>query len=187
MDNPLEMAQFYVERAAQELREASAPCHQPATKRDLDEMEKRLRILIQHKDPHFDYSISVSNKQQKVPMPLQLKINDEQKVNVALNPVTPRGKPVKLDGKPEWSVVDGDSTLVVADDGMSADLVSADTPGVTNFMVQADADLGEGVDTISDTIQLTVIDPEASSLGLVAGTPVDKAAPPISPAAASKK
>lgn len=153
--------------------------HELATKHDLEEMERRLTALLRPKTKaHFDYSIEISQKASKR-MPLQLKINDEQKVNIRLNPVTPSGKPVKVDGKPEWSVADGDSTLVVADDGMSAFLVSADTPGITNYMVSADADLGEGVDTISDTIQLTVVDPQATSLGLVADPPEAKTPPVV--------
>lgn len=147
-----------------------------ATKNDLARTEKHLTRLL--REARFDYVIEVSQKGQST-MPLQLKITDEQKVNVRLVPVTQRGKPVPLDGKPEWSVVDGDSTLAVSDDGMSAFLVSNDTPGITNFQVSADADLGEGVSTITDTIQLTVVDPQASSLGLVSDPPVDKAAPPI--------
>lgn len=138
-------------------------------------LHKLMRWLKSHrkrKKVHFTYSVEVSEKR-KVSMPLQIKINDEQKVNVTLKPVTPKGKPVAVQN-PQWSVVDGDSTLVVGADGMSADLVSADTPGITNYLVSADADLGEGVDTISDTIALTVVDPQATSLGLSAGAPVDK-------------
>lgn len=139
------------------------------------DLKKLMRWLAAHrkrKKVHFCYAVEVSQKKGNG-MPLQLKINDEQKVNVTLKPATPKGKPVAVQN-PQWSVVDGDSTLVVAADGMSADLVSADTPGITNYLVSADADLGDGVDTISDTIALTVVDPQATSLGLVASAPVDK-------------
>lgn len=149
-------------------------CH-PPTEDSLADILAGLAALLRKKQkPHFEYEIEVSDKHQTT-MPLKLKINDEQKVKVTLTPVTPRGKPVKVDGVPSWTTIDGDSTIVVAEDGMSADLISSDTPGVTNFQVAADADLGEGVDTITDTIELTVVDPQASSLGLSAGTPEDKA------------
>lgn len=127
---------------------------------------------------HFEYQTEVQDKRKEPNMPLSKKINDEQQIVVHLNPTTPKGKPVKLDGKPEWSVVDGDSTLEVADDGLSATLISSDTPGVTHYQVAADADLGDGVDTITDTIELTVVDPQASSLGLTADAPTDKPATP---------
>jgi hypothetical protein len=146
-----------------------------ATKEDLRQTERRITKLLN--TAHFDYSIEVRQKKSNNSMPLKIKINDEQKVNVKLVPVTPRGKPVKVDGIPEWTVNDGDSKIVVAADGLSADLISADVPGVTDITVSADVDLGEGVDTISDTIELTVVNPQANSLGLVASPAVDKDAP----------
>jgi hypothetical protein len=41
-------------------------------------------------------------------------------------------------------------------------------------LVEADADLGAGIETISDTIKLVVAGAKASSLGLVAGAAVPK-------------
>ena|SRR6185436_474901 len=105
---------------------------------------------------------------------LEIKISNEEKVKVTLTPKTAAGKPAKLDGVPTWKVDTGDSTVVVADDGLSADLVSSDTPGETIFVVEADADIGEGVETITDAIKLTVNGANAKSLGLVAGTPEPK-------------
>jgi hypothetical protein len=107
-------------------------------------------------------------------MPLEITITNEQKVQITLTPVTDTGRPAKLDGKPEWSVVTGDSTLDVAADGLSAFLVSADDPGDTDFLVKADADLGSGVTEISDTIRLSVAGAQAKNLGLKAGQPVPK-------------
>ena len=123
----------------------------------------------------FGFTVGVPEKKKEKHMPLALKITNEQKINVALNPVTATGKPAKLDGKPTWSVISGDSTIVVADDGLSADLVSSDSAGDTQYLVEADADLGEGVQTISDTIALRVDGAQAESLGLVAGQPTPKA------------
>jgi len=108
-------------------------------------------------------------------MPLELKITNEQKIKVTLTPKTDTGKPAPLDGVPTWEVVSGNSTVVVAADGLSADLVSADDPGDTQFLVSADADLGDGVETISDTIKLTVAGALAKNLGLTAGQPEPKA------------
>lgn len=133
------------------------------------------KLVVSQKQPvRFDWKVGpVTQKTRKVEM-LSLTITTEQQVVVTLNPVTPKGKPVKLDGVPVWTVVDGLATVTPAADGLSATLVSSDTAGVTDFMVSADADLGAGVDTITDTIALTCKDPDASSLGLVAGTPSDK-------------
>jgi len=107
-------------------------------------------------------------------MPVSVSITNEQKVSVTLTPTTDTGKPAKLDGSPSWSVIDGNSQVIVADDGLSALLVSSDDPGTTNILVKADADLGDGVEEISDTIQLVVVGATAKNLGLTVGTPEAK-------------
>ena len=105
---------------------------------------------------------------------LEITITNEQQVNVVLHPVTATGRPATVDGAPTWTVQSGDSTVTAAGDGLSADLISSDTPGDTEILVQADADLGEGVIPISDIIRLTVSHANAANLGLVAGDPTPK-------------
>jgi len=107
-------------------------------------------------------------------MPVEVTITNEQQVNVKLNPKTDSGKPAKLDGVPVWSVVSGDSTVTVAADGMSADLVSSDTPGDTTYLIDGDADLGTGVEDVQETITLHVSGANAKNLGVVVGTPTLK-------------
>ena len=105
---------------------------------------------------------------------LEVTLTNEQKVNATIAPVTETGKPAKLDGKPSWTVASGECTVVVADDGLSADIVSGDSPGDSEILVEADADLGEGVQTVSDVIKVIVKGALATSLGLKLGTPVPK-------------
>lgn len=102
-------------------------------------------------------------------------ITNEQKVTATLNPTygTPP-KPAKLDGVPTWEVISGESTVVAAADGLSAELVSSDNPGDTEILVKADADLGSGVVEISDIIKLTVAGANADNLGVTVGGPVPK-------------
>ncbi len=107
-------------------------------------------------------------------MPLTVSITNEQQVTVTLSPKTDSGRPAKLDGSPAWTVTSGNSQLVVADDGLSANLISSDDPGETDVVVKADADLGSGVEEISDTIALVVTSASATNLGLSAGTPTPK-------------
>ena len=121
----------------------------------------------------FGWKIGMPIPERK-PMPLDLTITNEQKIQVTLNPVTATGRTAKLDGPPTWSVTSGNSTLDVAADGLSAFLVSADNPGDTEFLVKADADLGSGVEEVSDVIRLSVAGARAANLGLTAGTPVAK-------------
>jgi len=101
-------------------------------------------------------------------------ITNEEKVQVTLAPTTAAGNPAILDGMPTWTVIEGDATVEVDVTGMSAFLVSGAAEVNSKITVTADADLGSGVVTITDTIDLAVVAAGASALGLVIGTPVLK-------------
>ena len=106
---------------------------------------------------------------------LEIVITNEQKIQVTLTPVTATNKPAQLDGPAVFEVISGTATIeMIADNPLSAFLVSGDLPGDSEIMVSADADLGEGVETISDIIKLTVAGAKAASLGLTVGAPVAK-------------
>jgi hypothetical protein len=123
----------------------------------------------------FGWAVEPPKLKGKIRMPLELTVTNEEQVKVHLAPVTAAGKPTKLDGKPAWTVVSGPAKVVPADDGLSADLVSDDTDlSDTTFMVDADADLGSGVEDIQDTILLHVSHANAKNLGLSADAPVLK-------------
>jgi len=122
---------------------------------------------------HFEWRIGpVSNKKTRYTMDITL--TNEQQVKVTLKPVTGAGKPAQLDGPPVWTVVSGDCKLQVADDGLSADIISGDLPGDTEITISADADLGAGVVNISDALRVTVNGAMAQSLGIEVGTPTNK-------------
>lgn len=106
-------------------------------------------------------------------MPLELTITNEQKVHVRINPKSPAGQPAKLDpnNPPKWSAISGDSLVVADPDGLGATLTSSDTPGDSVFLVDGDADLGDGVVQVQDTITLHVQGANAASLGLAADAP----------------
>jgi len=121
----------------------------------------------------FSYKVGpVTNKPKKTM--LEISITNEQQVLVTLNPVTAAGHPAPVDGIPAWTVQSGNSTVVPAADGLSAQLVSEDNPGDTVFMVSADVDPGPGVTTISDLITLHVSHALAASLGLSEGAVTPK-------------
>lgn len=101
-------------------------------------------------------------------------LTNEQQIRVFVAPKTAKGKPAKIDGKPTWSITSGDSTMEVADDGLSALLVTSDTEGVTEYHVEADADLGEGIVTLVQDLALDVKEPQAAALDVTVGTPEDK-------------
>jgi len=100
-------------------------------------------------------------------------ITNEQKVEVTLNPTTLAGNPATLDNV-LWEVIEGDATLEVAADNLSAFLVSGESDVNSKILVTADADLGEGVAEIVDLIDLAVVSAQASTLGIIQGTPVLK-------------
>jgi hypothetical protein len=114
----------------------------------------------------------------KEKMPATVSITTEQKVPVKLNITTETGKPAKVDGKPTWEIITGNATVNVAEDGLSAEVVSSDDPGDTQILVKADANLGEGIEEISDILEVSVIGASAKNMGLQVGTPVPKESTP---------
>jgi len=127
------------------------------------------------KPVRFGYKVGLAQLKKRSNTMLDVTINNEQKVTVTLTPLSASGKPAKLDGVPTWTVQSGESTVVAASDGLSAELISSDNPGDTAILVDADADLGSGVIDLQDTIHLHVLGANAANLGLTAGTPVPKA------------
>lgn len=105
---------------------------------------------------------------------LEETIDNTQKIEVIMQPLDDKEKPAKVDGIPAWISDGGGSTMVVSADGLSAMLISSDTPGDTTFTVTVDADLGAGIVSVSDTVLLHVVDAMATHLGLSAGAPVSK-------------
>ncbi len=108
-------------------------------------------------------------------MPVEIVLTNEQKVRATITPKTATGRPAPLDGKPIINVISGEvSTSNVSEDGLSFDIISSDTPGTSQVLVEADADLGEGVENISDIITVTVQGARAANLGLSLGVPEAK-------------
>lgn len=116
-------------------------------------------------------------------MPATAACSNEEKVPVTAAPVTSTGRPAQIDGALSVVVASGDGT-VEQDPAtpLSFNAVSGDAPGDTVYTVSADADLGAGVVTLSDTFTLTVSGANAASFGLSAGAAVPKTAPAPSPA-----
>jgi hypothetical protein len=121
----------------------------------------------------FRFLVGVPKSKGETPM-LNISIQNDQKIELTLAPVTASGNPATLDGVPSWTVVSGNATVSPSENGLSAFLVSSDEPGKTVFLVEADADLGEGVETLSESIELTVEGAKAVNLGIVVGTAVPK-------------
>jgi len=105
-------------------------------------------------------------------MPLDLQCTNEEKILVTVNPVTSGGKPASLDG-PVRVTPTGTGTVEMVSD-VSFFVVSGDDPSATTYLVEGDADLGEGIILLQDSINLNVSSANASNLGLTVATPVLK-------------
>jgi hypothetical protein len=110
-------------------------------------------------------------------MPLPIASTNEQQVPVTASPVTATGRPASVDGPLRVTVVSGAGT-VLQDPAtpLVFRAVSGDVPGTTEYLVEADADLGAGVVTIQDTVTYEVSGAQAASFGLVAGPAEPKVA-----------
>lgn len=111
-------------------------------------------------------------------MSLEITIDTTQQVLVTLAVTTSDGKP--LVSAPSWTVLAGIATLVIAADGLSAQLVSSDTPGDSLVQIKDTSPGGTAVDTI--TLHVDQAPPPAQtvlSFGLTQGAVTPKV--PVTP------
>jgi len=106
-----------------------------------------------------------------------------EKVKLTANPTTagtstnPGGVPAPVEGDPTWSfdgANDSNMTLEPLPGTLECWLISGDTPGTATVKVEADADLGEGVETISQVEPVTVTAARAAGMNVLSGAPVIK-------------
>ncbi len=99
---------------------------------------------------------------------------------IRIAPKTAAGNPAAVDGRPSWGTSNPDAfTVQVAEDGLSAVLVTADSGTEVRtgkLQVRADADLGEGVTEILLEVDVVVGPAPAASLSFDVGTPEPKVA-----------
>ena len=99
-------------------------------------------------------------------------LTDLQKVTCSIQPVDAMGNPAQVDGVPEWSVSDSAMlTVAPSSDGLTAVVSTVGPIGTAQVTVTADADLGEGVVSISGVLDVTITGSQATSLSINAGTP----------------
>lgn len=110
-------------------------------------------------------------------MPAEGSITNEQKVKITLNPTTQGEHPAPIENA-TCSVIDGNATVEpVEGDDHSFYLISGDDPGDTTFLIEADAQIGEGEENIQDTVLLHVVGAHAAHLGTTFGSPEPKDTP----------
>ena len=99
-------------------------------------------------------------------------LTNEEKVAVSITPKTAAGNPAQVDGTFTLELAEGDVTFEVAEDGTQYVVCAAE--GTSKVKISADADLGEGVQTIEDIFDVIVVPAGATNLGVGFGTPVLK-------------
>lgn len=103
---------------------------------------------------------------------MALILTDIQKVTLSISPRSAVGNPAPVDGVPVWQVSDSSVLEVTtAEDGFSAVAVTTGKLGVCQVSVSADADIGEGVQTITGVLDVEVKASAAVNLDISAGTP----------------
>ncbi len=106
---------------------------------------------------------------------LMLLLTVDQKCTLHIQPVDDKGNPAKVDGIPAWGISDTTILSITAsDDGLTAVVDTLGPLGVSQVNVSVDADLGEGVTTISGVLDITVVAGQAVSLNIGADAPEQK-------------
>ena len=104
-----------------------------------------------------------------------VQLTDVQEARATIAPKDRAGNDAPVDGTPTWASSDESLvTVTPAEDGMSADVITVGPLGTAQVTVTADADLGDGVTSLTGTLDVEVIASEASSLNVSVGTPTDR-------------
>ena len=102
----------------------------------------------------------------------QMVLKDTEQVVLSVVPVDAKGNTAPVDGAPAWGSSDpAVATVTPAADGLSATVAAVGPLGKTQISVTADADLGEGIESIVGTLEIEVVAGEAVSLSIKTGTP----------------
>lgn len=106
-----------------------------------------------------------------------------KKFPMSVQIVDKAGKPAKVDGLLAWSVSRPEcGRLVVAEDGMSAAMISSGEVGAFSVKIEGDADLGEGVKPLVAFAEFECIPGEAVLMVVTVGDGEDVPAEEPAPA-----
>ena len=98
------------------------------------------------------------------------RITNEEQVSVVVTPKTPGNHPARIDGNVEFSSSD-ETVATVVSTGQFGAVVKGVAAGAAVITATFDADLGEGVTTVTLTGALEVVDAQAVTGVLEFGTP----------------
>ena len=103
-------------------------------------------------------------------------LTDTQEVRAAISPLDPAKNPAQIDGVATWESSDPKVLTVTPVDktGLVVTISTVGNLGSATVSVTADADLGDGVRSITETMDFEVSAGEASSLNPSIGTPTER-------------
>ncbi len=111
----------------------------------------------------FAYTIT-DEKGDEVMTPVTLHVDKAVTVTIG-SPIDAKGRPAKIDGNPSFETVDGGPvSLTPAADGMSCKIAGVNPTAdgqVVQVIIKGDADLGAGVEEITELIEVTVLPAKA--------------------------
>lgn len=139
----------------------------------IDWLARALTVFF-NDDSHLRCLIEAGRQIIEGRLPMAITITDSQRFTATIYAVDARGNPASLDGPVIWEVSDTALlTLNVSADGVAT--VSATGPvGTGQLRVSADADLGEGVRTLTGILDVSVIAGEAVSLVISPSIPEEQ-------------
>lgn len=98
-----------------------------------------------------------------------------QAVDATIQPIDVNGNPAPVDGIPVWSSSAPDVLTITPDEnGLSALILTTGATGTAQISVTADADLGEGIETITALADVQVVAGRAVGISLTFGVPYER-------------
>ncbi len=139
-------------------------------------MKITITVEVDDKHPPRSFNVAFGPQTNKegtmLTYPLQT-IHDDKKVVITLHPKNLKNA-APIDGVPQWAVSDPNVVvLTVAADGLSAE-AKAGATGHAEVTITGDADMGTGVETLTEVIPFDVIAANAKTLGATVGAEVDQ-------------
>lgn len=120
----------------------------------------------------IEFYTTINGVQTKVD---KMNMKATQTLQLAIAIKDAQGNPALVDGAPVWSVTDQTlGAVIAAADGMSAVFTPAGPLGSCAVQVNADADLGAGVNTLVGELAIDIVAGEASTIA-ISGVAVDPA------------
>lgn len=136
---------------------------------------RRLRVQAPQKLYTFQWRIG----NQSYVEGLMARITNEEQVQVVVKPVTPGNHPAKIDGNVTFTSSD-ETVATVTSTGQFGATVASVGVGAAQITATFDADMGEGVRTVTLSGAVEVVAAEANSGVLEFGTPeLIPTAPPV--------